>query len=59
MATLLLLKSARYDEINRAGILPRGDIRRCPAQYQEDVESYTQALDPHVKGELNFQARSG
>jgi hypothetical protein len=25
---------ARYDLVNKAGILPRGDIRRCPAQYQ-------------------------
>jgi hypothetical protein len=49
---------AGYDLVNKAGILPRGDIRRCPAQYQEDVENFTQVLDPHVKGELNFQAPS-
>jgi hypothetical protein len=51
---------ARYDEINQAGILPKGDIQGCPAQYQEDVKSFTQVLQPHVKGgELNFQAPSG
>ena len=50
---------ARYDEVNQAGLLPRGDIKRCPAQYQEDVESFQQVLDPHVKGELDFQAPSG
>ncbi|MFL5893032.1 MAG: DUF4344 domain-containing metallopeptidase [Solirubrobacterales bacterium] len=49
----------RYDEINQAGILPKGDIQSCPAQYQEDVKSFTQVLQPHVKGELNFQAPSG
>jgi hypothetical protein len=49
---------ARYDQVDQAGILPRGDIQRCPAQYQEDVESFTQVLDPHVEGELNFQAPS-
>jgi len=51
---------ARYDEINQAGILPKGDIQSCPAQYQQDVKSFTQVLQPHVKGgELNFQAPSG
>jgi hypothetical protein len=49
----------RYDEINQAGILPKGDIQSCSAQYQEDVKSFTQVLQPHVKGELNFQAPSG
>lgn len=49
----------RYDEINRAGLLPDGDIKQCPAQYQQDVKSFTQVLQPHVKGELNFQAPSG
>jgi hypothetical protein len=50
---------ARYDEINQTGILPKGDIQSCPAQYQQDVESFTQVLQPHVKGgELNFQAPS-
>jgi hypothetical protein len=49
----------RYDEINQAGILPKGDIQSCPAQYQQDVKSFTQVLQPHVKGgELNFQAPS-
>jgi hypothetical protein len=48
---------ARYDEINQAGLLPNGDIKSCPAQYQEDVKNFTEALQPHVKGgELNFQA---
>jgi hypothetical protein len=51
---------ARYDEINQAGLLPKGDIQSCPAQYQQDVKSFTQVLQPHVKGgELNFQAPSG
>jgi hypothetical protein len=36
-----------------------GDIKQCPAQYQQDVKSFTQVLQPHVKGELNFQAPSG
>jgi hypothetical protein len=49
----------RYDEVNQAGILPKGDIQSCPAQYQQDVKSFTQVLQPHVKGELNFQAPSG
>lgn len=49
----------RYDEINQAGILPKGDIKSCPAQYQQDVKSFTQVLQPHVKGgDLNFQAPS-
>jgi hypothetical protein len=49
----------RYDEINQAGILPKGDIQSCPAQYQNDVKNFTQVLQPHVKGaELNFQAPS-
>ena len=49
----------RYDEINQAGILPKGDIQSCPAQYEQDVKSFTQVLQPHVKGaELNFQAPS-
>jgi len=49
----------RYNEINQAGILPKGDIQSCPAQYQEDVKSFTQVLQPHVKnGQLNFQAPS-
>ena len=48
----------RYDEINAAGVLPKGDIQSCPAQYQEDVKSFTQVLQPHVEGELNFQAPS-
>ena len=47
---------ARYDEINEAGLLPKGDIQSCPAQYQQDVKSFTQVLQPHVKGELNFSA---
>jgi hypothetical protein len=51
---------ARYDEINQAGILPKGDIQGCPAQYQQDVKSFTQVLQPHVKGKtLNLQAPSG
>jgi hypothetical protein len=50
----------RYNEINQTGILPKGDIQSCPAQYQQDVKSFTQVLQPHVKGsELNFQAPSG
>ena len=48
----------RYNEINQAGILPNGDIKSCPAQYQEDVKSFTQVLQPHVNGNLNFQAPS-
>jgi hypothetical protein len=48
----------RYDEINQAGLLPDGDIKQCPAQYQQDVKSFTQVLQPHVKGQLNFQAPS-
>jgi len=48
----------RYNEINQAGILPKGDIQSCPAQYQQDVKSFTQVLQPHVKGELNFEAPS-
>jgi hypothetical protein len=51
---------ARYDEINRAAILPDGDIQQCPAQYQQDVKSFTQVLQPHVEGgKLDFQAPSG
>jgi hypothetical protein len=50
---------ARYNEINQAGILPKGDIQSCPAQYHQDVKSFTQVLQPHVKnGQLNFQAPS-
>ena len=48
----------RYDEINQAGILPDGDIKSCPAQYQQDVKSFTQVLQPHVNGTLNFRAPS-
>lgn len=48
----------RYDEINQTGILPDGDIKSCPAQYQQDVKSFTQVLQPHVNGTLNFQAPS-
>lgn len=48
-----------FDEINKTGILPKGQIESCPAQYQQDVKSFTQVLQPHVKGELNFQAPSG
>jgi len=48
----------RYNEINQAGILPKGDIQACPAQYQQDVKSFTQVLQPHVNGQLNFQAPS-
>ena len=46
----------RYNEINQAGLLPDGDIKSCPAQYQQDVKSFTQVLQPHVNGTLNFQA---
>jgi hypothetical protein len=50
----------RYNEINQTGILPDGDIQQCPAQYQQDVKSFTQVLQPHVKGaQLNFAAPSG
>jgi hypothetical protein len=48
----------RYNEINQAGILPDGHIKSCPAQYQQDVKSFTQVLQPHVNGTLNFQAPS-
>jgi hypothetical protein len=41
-------------------LLRKGDIQSCPAQYQQDVKSFTQVLQPHVKGgELNFQAPAG
>lgn len=49
----------RYKQIDQSGLLPKGDIQSCPAQYQQDVDSYTQVLEPHVKGELNLQAPSG
>jgi Putative metallopeptidase len=48
----------RYNEINQAGILPDGNIKSCPAQYQQDVKSFTQVLQPHVNGKLDFQAPS-
>ncbi len=48
----------RYNEINQAGILPKGDIQGCREQYQQDVNSFTQVLKPHVSGPLNFQAPS-
>jgi hypothetical protein len=48
----------RYVEIARAGILPDGDIKSCPTQYEQDVKSFTQVLQPHVQGQLNFQAPS-
>jgi hypothetical protein len=48
----------RYAEIARAGLLPDGDIKSCPTQYEQDVKSFTQVLQPHVQGQLNFQAPS-
>jgi len=48
----------RYDEINQAGILPKGDIQSCPAQYEQDVKSFTQVLSRTSSAELNFQAPS-
>ncbi len=49
----------RFNEVNQAGMLPKGDIQSCPDTYQQDVKSFTQVLEPHVQGTLNLQAPSG
>jgi hypothetical protein len=50
---------ARYAEVAQLGILPKGDIQSCPAQYQQDVKSFTQVLEPHVPGGINLVAPQG
>lgn len=50
---------ANYALIKKADILPPGQIQTCPAQYQQDVKSFTQVLDPHIKGSVTLQAPSG
>jgi hypothetical protein len=48
-----------YKLIQQAQILPEAQqIKKCPAQYQQDVDSFTQVLEPHLKGGVDLQAPS-
>lgn len=43
-----------FTEVRRLRVLPGARLARCPAEYQQKVESFEQVLEPHVQGRLDL-----
>jgi putative metallopeptidase DUF4344 len=45
-----------FQHIASLRVLPQSRLQTCPSQYQQDVESITQELKPHIRGSLDLSA---
>lgn len=40
--------------VSRLGLLPRSRLQGCPAEFEQQVDSFEQVLEPHTDGPLNL-----
>ncbi len=45
-----------FQHIAALGVLPQSRLQTCPSQYQQDVDSITQELKPHLRGNIDLSA---
>jgi len=45
-----------FQNVQSLGVLPASRLATCPAQYQQDVNSITQELQPHLSGNIDLSA---